>query len=271
VAEHTLRHARIHDQLASDDGYAGGIGWCAFDYNTHGNFGSGDRICYHGVSDIFRIPKAAAGFYKSQCEPAEEIVLEPAFNWSSGDHSGAGGPGMVPVCSNCDRLKVYIGGTLHTEADPDRKTFQHLKYPPFMVNLDDLPLDPWGDLRIDGYINGKLVISKSYSGKGMDAQLLVEPDDTALLGDGSDATRVVLRVADEYGNTQQFASGVVSLTIEGPGEIVGESPYGLVGGAGAIWIKTKPAAGVIHLTARHQYLPEKKISITVSPTPAESV
>ena len=33
--EHTLRHARIHNQLASDPRYAGGIGWCAFDYNTH--------------------------------------------------------------------------------------------------------------------------------------------------------------------------------------------------------------------------------------------
>ncbi|MEQ1646839.1 MAG: glycoside hydrolase family 2 TIM barrel-domain containing protein, partial [Pyrinomonadaceae bacterium] len=78
LREHTHRHARVHDALAADVKYAGGIGWCAFDYNTHEYFGSGDRICYHGVSDIFRIPKAAAGFYKSQCDPSEEIVLEPA-------------------------------------------------------------------------------------------------------------------------------------------------------------------------------------------------
>jgi beta-galactosidase len=63
----------------------------------------------------------------------------------------------------------------------------------------------------------------------------------------------------------------VSLTIDGPGEIVGENPYGLVGGAGAIWIKTKPEPGVIHLTARHPYLPKKEISITVSPAPPESI
>ena len=87
LTEHTIRHARVHDQLASNPQYAGGIGWCAFDYNTHGNFGSGDRICYHGVTDIFREPKPAAGFYKSQCDPAEEIVLEPAFHWARGDAS----------------------------------------------------------------------------------------------------------------------------------------------------------------------------------------
>jgi len=268
VAEHTLRHARVHDQLASDDGYAGGIGWCAFDYDTHANFGSGDRICYHGVSDIFRIPKVAAGFYKSQCEPSEEVVMEPGFHWSAGDHSTAGGPGTVPVCSNCDHLKFYVNGQLKIEADPDRSTYKHLKYPPFLVNLDDRP---WGDLRIDGYINGKVVISKTYSGKGVDSQLLLEPDDVALMGDGSDVTRVVMRVADEFGNTQPFASGAVTLTIEGPGEIVGENPFGLVGGVGAVWIKTKAEAGVIHLTAKHQYLPGQAVSIKVSATDPEVV
>jgi len=271
VAEHTLRHARVHNQLASDDRYAGGIGWCAFDYNTHGNFGSGDHICYHGVSDIFRVPKAAAGFYKSQCDPAEELVVEPGFNWSSGDHSSAGGPGIVPVCSNCEHLKLYIDGTLKTEAEPDRATYGHLKYPPFLVNLSNLPLNPWGDLRIDGYIGGKKVISRSYSGKGIDAQLLVEPDDTALRGDGIDVTRVVLRAADEYGNTQQFASGAIQLTIEGPGEIVGENPFGLVAGAGAVWIRTKQGAGTVTLTARHQYLPAKEIKIAVSAAEPENV
>ncbi len=125
VAEHVLRHARVHDQLASDDRYAGGIGWCAFDYNTHANFGSGDRICYHGVSDIFRIPKAAAGFYKSQCDPAEEIVLEPGFFWSSGDHSTAGGTGRgAHLLQLRPPEDLFVNGRLQSEADPDRATYR---------------------------------------------------------------------------------------------------------------------------------------------------
>ena len=271
VAEHTLRHARVHNQLASDKRYAGGIGWCAFDYNTHGNFGSGDHICYHGVSDIFRIPKAAAGFYKSQCDPAEEVVLEPAFSWSSGDHSEAGGPGIVPVCSNCDHLKLYIDGKLHTEADPDRKTFGSLEHPPFLVELTDLPLNPWGDLRIEGYLGGKLAITKNFSGKGIDAQLVLEPDDTELMGDGMDATRVVFRVTDDYGNTQQFSSGVVQLSIEGPGEIIGENPFGLVGGAGAVWIKSKIGEGSIRVSARHSVLGSQDVTFRVKAVAAEKV
>jgi beta-galactosidase len=178
---------------------------------------------------------------------------------------------MVPVCSNCDHLKLYIDGVLKTEADPDRKNYGHLAHPPFMVDLSNLPLNPWGDLRIDGYIDGKQVVSKSYSGKGVDAQLLVEPDDTELHGDGIDVTRVLFRVTDQYGNTQQFASGAIQLSLEGPGEIVGENPFGLVAGAGAVWIRTKAADGIIKLTAKHQYLPSKQIAITVIAASAEVV
>jgi beta-galactosidase len=133
--EHTLRHARIHDQIASDPAFSGGLGWCAFDYNTHFNFGSGDRICYHGVSDIFRLPKPAAGFYKSQCDPEEEIVLEPAFHWARNDEDT--GFTTALVCSNCDHLRFFLdtgsGFRQVAEADPDRKQFAHLRYAPFSV------------------------------------------------------------------------------------------------------------------------------------------
>ena len=271
VVEHTLRHARVHNQLAGDDRYAGGIAWCAFDYNTHANFGSGDRICYHGVSDIFRIPKKAAGFYKSQCDPAEEIVLEPAFNWSAGDHPTAGGPGKVAFCSNCEHLKLYLDDKLLKELDPDRATYANLKYPPFVTQIANLTLESWRDLKIEGYIGGKLVITKTLSGAGVDADLKVEPDDTELEANGSDATRVVLRVTDQFGNVQQFASGAVSLSVTGPAEIVGENPFGIVGGMGAVWLKAKETAGTVRLTAKHPYLGTRTVDIRVKAAAAEVV
>ncbi|WP_246359091.1 hypothetical protein [Paenibacillus phytorum] len=58
--EHCLRHLRIMNSAALDQHISGAIGWCAFDYNTHKDFGSGDRICHHGVMDMFRIPKFAS-------------------------------------------------------------------------------------------------------------------------------------------------------------------------------------------------------------------
>jgi len=265
VTEHAMRHARVHNQLASDKAYAGGIGWCAFDYNTHANFCSTDRICYHGVADIFRIAKPAGGFYKSQCDPKEEVVLEPAFDWSRGDRNESFTTAMVS--SNCDELKIYIGDRLVAELKPDRETFPHLQYPPFVTNLRDAFRKGWGDLKLEGYIDGKKVIEKQLSGRGADRQLLVQPDDVELIGDGIDATRVVFRVTDEYGSARPLANAALQLSLTGPGEIIGENPFALFGGVGAIWIKTKEASGVIKLTVTHPTLGSKTVTLqAVAPT-----
>jgi beta-galactosidase len=270
VAEHVRRHARVHNQLAGDDRYAGGIGWCAFDYTTHANFGSGDRICYHGVSDIFRIPKPAAYFYKSQCDPEEEVVLEAGFFWSDGDKPEAAGTGPVPILSNCDHLKIYAAGKLMQEIDPDHRAFPNLKYPPFTMDLGTF-WGPWGDLKIEGYLKGKLAKTLTLSGSGKDADLRVSADDKELLGDGRDATRVVFLVTDEYGNIRPLATGAIALTLTGPGEIIGENPFALAGGTGAIWIQAAESAGTLRLTARHPYLGASTIEIEVRPAPSELI
>jgi beta-galactosidase len=267
LREHTLRHARIHNQLASNPQYAGGIGWCAFDYNTHGDFGSGDRICYHGVTDIFREPKPAAGFYKSQCDPAEEIVLEPAFHWARGDESI--GFTKAVVCSNCDHLKFYIDDKLVIETDPDRKEFAHLPYPLFTVALGEL-FHRWGDLRIEGYLQGKQVITRNFSGKGVDAKFVLLPDDTKLIADGADTTRVVFRVTDEFGNIRPFADGAVKFDLDGPAEIIGDNPFALIGGTGAIWIRAKEQPGTVRLTATHPQLGKQEVSFEITAAPEET-
>jgi beta-galactosidase len=279
--EHTLRHARIHNQLASNPQYAGGIGWCAFDYNTHANFGSGDRICYHGVTDIFREPKPAAGFYKSQCDPSEEVVLEPAFHWARGDESV--GFTKAVFCSNCEHLKMFARQTGVEDApwiplaelDPDRAEFEHLKYPPFVLELEKLNLRnlklAWGDLRVEGYIGGKLVITKMLSGSGVDRKFLVLPDDKELVADGADSTRIVLRVTDEFGAVRTYANDPILFTLEGPATLMGESPFSLVGGTGAIWIRAKEESGAARLTAKHPRLGEQTVEFTLSAAPKEEI
>jgi beta-galactosidase len=268
LTEHTMRHARIHDQLASNAQYAGGIGWCAFDYNTHGNFGSGDRICYHCVTDIFREPKPAAGFYKSQCDPSEEVVLEPAFHWARGDESI--GFTKAVFCSNCDHLKVYINDKLIAEADPDRQQFQYLRYAPFVVDAGAGLRHGWGDLRIEGYIGGKKVIEKQMSGRGVDAKFTLVPDDLELHGDGADATRVVLRVTDEFGAIRPFATDSIKFDLEGPAELIGDNPFSLIGGTGAIWIRAKEQSGTVQLTATHPNLGPQRIALQISEASSEA-
>jgi beta-galactosidase len=102
--EHALRHARVQDAARADGGHAGCCGWCMFDYPTHKDFGSGDRVCYHGVLDAFRNPKLAAALYASQ---GEEIpVLEVGSSMDIGDYPG-GQIGPVYVFTNGEEVELY--------------------------------------------------------------------------------------------------------------------------------------------------------------------
>ena len=102
--EHTLRHARVQNDAAADGQHVGCIGWCMFDYATHKDFGSGDRICYHGVLDSFRNPKMAASLYASQQEKTP--VLTVSSSMDIGDYP-AGNIGQVYVFTNADEVALY--------------------------------------------------------------------------------------------------------------------------------------------------------------------
>ncbi len=130
--EHALRHLRVIDRVGLDKSISGTIGWCAFDYNTHREFGSGDRICYHGVSDMFRIPKTAAAVYSSQKEPSEGIVLEPATLFAKGERSAAS---LLPieVYTNCDFIKLYRNGNEIGNFYPARDEYPGIDHPPVII------------------------------------------------------------------------------------------------------------------------------------------
>ena len=92
-----------------------------------------------------------------------------------------------------------------------------------------------------------------------------------MTGDGCDATRVVVKVTDEYGNIRPFATAAIALSLIGPGEIIGENPLVPAGGAAAIWVRAKESAGVVNLTATHPFLGSRSIAIRVKPAEAELV
>ncbi|GAA0540292.1 beta-galactosidase [Rhizomicrobium palustre] len=271
--EHFIRHARMHDIQGSNQQYSGAIGWCAFDYATHSDFGSGDRICYHGVMDIFRLPKPAAGFYKSQISPEKEIVLEPAFHWAIGDSNEHLKTAMF--ASNCDHLKLYLlrkeGWKLFAEVDPDRAQFPHLKYAPFSVDIDKALGWNWGDLKVEGYIGGQLKVTRQISGRGADRAFELVADETALLADGADVTRVVVRVTDEFGNVRPFANDPIIFKLEGPAELIGDNPFALYGGVGAVWVKAIDKAGEAVLTATHPRFGNRSVRVSFTAVEAEEV
>ncbi|HEX4379784.1 MAG TPA: hypothetical protein VH022_07120, partial [Candidatus Acidoferrum sp.] len=142
-------------------------------------------------------------------------------------------------------------------------------YAPFVAELGEA-VGNWGDLRIEGYIDGKKVIEKTMSGRGVDQKFALIPDDTKLIADGADATRVVLRVTDEFGAIRPFANDPVKLQIEGPAELIGDNPFGLIGGTGAVWIRAKEQPGTVKLTATHPVLGEQSITVEIASATPEA-
>ncbi len=102
--EHALRHARVQNAAASDGEISGCFGWVMFDYPTHKDFGSGDRVCYHGVMDAFRNPKLAAALYASQGDKTP--VLEIGSSMDIGDYP-AGNIGDIWAFTNAEEVALY--------------------------------------------------------------------------------------------------------------------------------------------------------------------
>ena len=128
--EHALRHAKTLQDTLADPLYCGELSWCAFDYYTHKDFGSGDHICHHGVYDIFRNPKYAASFYKSQ---GEEPFLEVASLVQPGDFDEALMPKMY-CFTNGDYVELYRGESFIGKFYPDKENYPNLPHAPIVID-----------------------------------------------------------------------------------------------------------------------------------------
>lgn len=127
--EHALRHVRVQNAAYASGEHAGCFGWCMFDYQTHKDFGSGDRICYHGVLDSFRNPKLAAAVYASQGDA--DPVLAVSSSMDIGDNP-AGQLGTAYVFSNAQQVKLYKNDVFVTALRQSEWTA--LPHPPFVMD-----------------------------------------------------------------------------------------------------------------------------------------
>jgi hypothetical protein len=60
------------------------------------------------------------------------------------------------------------------------------------------------------------------------------------------------------------------LFYQGPAELIGDNPFSLVGGTGAVGIRAQLEPGTVKLTARHPRLDEQQVSFQLSAAPPES-
>jgi beta-galactosidase len=250
-------HAAVHDVSFSDNRYCGVIAWAGFDYLSDATGNCFGGVKYVGVVDLFRSLKPGAAIYQSQVDPAVRPVIQPAFYWEFGPDYPVTILPMAMICANLDRLEVYVGGAHFAAVTPDTENYGHLPYPPSFADFSGVDGAALPELRIDGYTGGVQVASRTFSADTSRDRLAVTADDTELIADGSDETRVEFRAVDAYGNQRPYVRGDVRLSVTGPGVLIGDNPFafGDAGGAGAVWIRTLPdSPGTITVQADHPAL-----------------
>jgi beta-galactosidase len=263
-AEHVTRHLEVLDAAYGDDNISGCIGWCAFDYNTHKDFGSGDRICYHGVMDMFREPKFAAYVYASQCDTDEGIVMQPVTFWARGERN-IGGVLPLIVLTNCDEVSLQYGANPPKMVQADRENYPNLPHAPVVITKDNFSaseLGQWGmtwqDATITGYVNGKAVATRRFVCDPLPTTLQVAPDATRI--GARDALRVMIRVLDQVGNKLPFMGDAVTITVRGVGHLLGPQVVPLRAGATGFWLQAS-GEGAIDITVSHARLGEVAVQI----------
>jgi beta-galactosidase len=265
-----LAHARIHNLAGADDRYCGVLAWSGVDYESGAGPNIYQAVKYTGVVDLFRVLKPGAAIYQAQVDPRVRPVIAPAFYWDFGPTSPVTSLTAAMICANLDRLELWVGGAHHATVLPDAEGYPHLPYPPSFVSFSQVDGSAHPELRIDGYLGDQLVASRIFSSNPATDGLSIRADDSELLADGVDATRVVFRSVDCYGAPRPYADGQIQLTVDGPAALVGDNPFSFAdaGGVGAVWIRTLPgAAGEITVSARHPTLGSAAVVISAQRDP----
>lgn len=244
LVEHALRHARVQSKSNSSKDLLGAIGWCAFDYNTHFDFGSGDRICYHGVMDMFRMPKFAGYVYKSQKNPKFEYVLEPLTFWARGEKREAI---VFPiyVFTNCFSVEIKLNGIskgiFTREAKNLDDKMNGLDFPPIILNVNNGEWGAsWTDAEFIGYDeSGNEVKNKKFTANPIYSDIKIKKASNVLCTDYLDATRISIEAVDQVSNIMPFISDSLDIEVFGDIEIIGPKRVNFIGGTIAFWIKSK--------------------------------
>lgn len=266
-AEHVLRHLQVLNAAYGDSQIAGAIGWCAFDYNTHKDFGSGDRICHHGVMDMFREPKFAAYAYASQCEPDDEVILKPVTFYARGERN-IGGILPLIILTNCDEVEIRYGSYPSKRIPADRENFPHLPHAPVIIDrrhLSDEELGLWGmsweNAKFTGYIGGEKVAEVDFVADPVTTSLELVTDSAKITQ--YDQVRVMVRALDQSGNKLPFFPEPVRIEVTGAGHLIGPELVPLRAGSTGFWVEADDT-GSIEIKVTNSRLGTSTIALVAS-------
>ncbi|MDX9728233.1 MAG: glycoside hydrolase family 2 TIM barrel-domain containing protein [Bacteroidales bacterium] len=183
-----------------------------------------------GIMNIFRLPKVAYWFYRSQYDQGPVCFIA---------HNNIPGSGnRVTVFSNADSIQLFRNDTLIAVQGPDSDSSSlSLKHPPFTFTL---PGHAPGTLKAIALRKGAALSSHTVStpGKPVTIRLTADFSNKPLRADGADVVFVYAALTDSTGNTSVTADSLVEFTVRGNAELLGSNPVRAVNGIATILLRT---------------------------------
>ncbi len=221
----TKTFASVADYYFGNKYCLGGFAWSMFDYNNEVNYTRTENVFYSGLYDIFRTEKMPAYFYMSQKDNKTSPMVYIANYWT--------GPlsNPVTVMSNCNEVELYINGKLIERLKPNL----YLNLPHPMYEFKDVIFEE-GEITAVGYVDGKEAARYMRRTPKEASKLVLIPEYSHIVADGSDFTAIKIELTDENGTVLPYADNQISITVTGEGRCIGEKDLKLEGGRGAFYV-----------------------------------
>jgi len=201
--------------------------------------------------DIFRLPKFAYWFYRSQTETGPVCFIAHHNLPSSGK--------TVRVYCNADTVRLFRNDTLIAVQGPDGDlTAFNLKHPPFTFTL---PGYYPGTLRAEGLRKGVTFAQHSVTTPGQPAALRLTADfsNKPLQAGSSDVIFVYATLVDSVGNPVHNADSLVQFAVRGNADLIGTNPVRAEAGVASILLRAGTNPGKIMIRALSGEMAEAEI------------
>lgn len=258
--EKRLLQQALNFQEAHNDNlrkpHLGDANWLMFDYNR----GYAPDIEASGIMDLFRLPKFAYYFYRSQSPPGSRPLVKIASYWNEGSD-----PSAIRVYSNCEEVALYLNNRLVARQKPARdRVSDQLVHPPFIFSLDKFTA---GELKAIGYIGNRQVTQDIVTTAGTPARLSLRYDRSGrdLKADGADLVFVYATICDAKGNPVYSAGTPLHFSVSGNGRLIGGPSTRAEAGIATVLLQATDKAGAITLTVTGEGLEPQSITINSHP------
>jgi beta-galactosidase len=243
-------HERYLSALNSRPWMAGGCIWNMYDYDGETYDVVEPHVVAFGMADIWRIPKEAYWFYKSQWNPAPMVHIVGHWTWPGQE----GKRRQVKVYSNAKAVELFLNGK--PLGAKDRVTGTPLAFPGLVW---DVPYEA-GTLRAVARVNGKEIADERKTA-GPAAKIVLQSDAASLRsGDPESLAYITALVTDANGTVLPDSHATIAFTLYGPGELVEQTWLGH--GTGLTW---EAVAGMTRVALRSTGRTGTAIVSAVSP------